>query len=94
LKIVKIGNKITTLSKTKFGLPLKYIELYHNQIINSIGVYRASVWAHRLNENKKLGEKLNSVQRSVLLRMSGAYKTTPGVALNTVLGIAPIRVAY
>jgi len=33
---------------------------------------------------------LDSAQRAMLLRMSGAYKTTPGDALNVILGIIPL----
>ena len=53
--------------------------------------YASSVWAHRLQENKSLALKLNRAQRTILLRMSGAYKTTPGEAINVILGIRPLH---
>ena len=90
-KILIVRNKLLTLANTKFKLPLKLIGLYNNQIIKAIGTYGSSIWAHRLKENMKLAEKLDRAQRTILLRMSGAYRTTPGVALNVILGILPLN---
>jgi len=90
-RIVKVGNKLATIANNKYGLPIRLLKLYNNQIINAIGTYGASVWAHRLNENKKLAEGINGAQRRVLLRLSGAYRTAPGVALNIILGVAPLH---
>ncbi|GBL68736.1 hypothetical protein AVEN_169472-1 [Araneus ventricosus] len=35
--------------------------------------------------------KLSSIQRSFLLHISGAYRTTPTAALQTILGIPPLH---
>ena len=48
-RIVKVGNKLATIANNKYGLPIRLLKLYNNQIINAIGTYGASVWAHGLN---------------------------------------------
>jgi len=53
-KMLTKGNKLVTLANTRFKLPLRLVKLYNSQIINAIGTYGSSIWAHRLKENKSL----------------------------------------
>ncbi|GBN45734.1 hypothetical protein AVEN_199105-1 [Araneus ventricosus] len=39
----------------------------------------------------KMKRKLSSIQRPFLLHISGAYRTTPTAALQTILGIPPLH---
>jgi hypothetical protein len=65
--------------------------LYHQAILNSIISYGASVWSHRVLQNKNLANKINSVQRKILIRMTGAYNTVSNDALTVVLGVIPLH---
>lgn len=82
-------NQIICMGLKRFQIPINIIRQYHNSIFVSIVGYGASAWAHKL-QNAKLAKMLRSVQRGVLLRLSGAYSTTATDALTTVLGICPL----
>ena len=88
-KTIKISNKLIRIAKSNFGLPPGIIKRYHGSIINGVLNYGASVWSHRLNENVALQTKVNRAQRLALLRLSGAYRTTPTESLNIILNILP-----
>ncbi|GBM71345.1 hypothetical protein AVEN_4655-1 [Araneus ventricosus] len=49
----------------------------------------SSAWF--LNPTFKMKRKLPSIQRPFLLHISGAYRTTPTAALQTILGIPPLH---
>ncbi|GBN21167.1 hypothetical protein AVEN_275255-1 [Araneus ventricosus] len=49
----------------------------------------AAVWC--LNPNSRLARKLAKIQRPFLLAISGAYRTSPTAALQTILGIPPLH---
>nr|CAD7440314.1 unnamed protein product [Timema bartmani] len=60
-----------------------------NALLVEILGYGASTWAHRLR-NILLAKKLLSLQRNVLMRITGAYRSVATDALTTVLGIRPL----
>ena len=88
-KANKIMNKIISIGQSKFHLPLRIIRNYHNTILTAIITYGSSVWAHRL-KIKQNAAIVDRVQRNILLRLSGAYKTTAKDALLVAVGICPI----
>ena len=90
-KSIKIMNKIISIGQSKFHLPLDIISRYHEAIMTPITSYAASAWAHRLH-NVTNAAKLNSAQRSVLLRLTGAFATTPGDGLTAALGLMPMHI--
>ncbi|GBN38238.1 hypothetical protein AVEN_15123-1 [Araneus ventricosus] len=49
----------------------------------------SSAWC--LEPTCKMKRKLSSIQRPFLLHISGAYRTTPTAALQTILGIPPLH---
>ncbi|GBN05163.1 hypothetical protein AVEN_230502-1 [Araneus ventricosus] len=49
----------------------------------------SSAWY--LNLTFKMKRKLSSIQRPFLLHISGAYRTTPTAALQTILGFPPLH---
>ncbi|GBN92020.1 hypothetical protein AVEN_271186-1 [Araneus ventricosus] len=49
--------------------------------------YGSSAWC--LNPTFKMKRKLSSIQIPFLLHISGAYRTTPTAALQTILSIPP-----
>ena len=88
---LKTTNKLITLALGHYKISIKTIKLYYKAIITPIIAYGASVWGHRVLQNQTLAAKINSVQRMILLRMTGAYKTTPGNALTMIVGVPPLH---
>ena len=86
----KIMNKIISIGQRKFHLPLTVIRSYHESILTSIMAYGASIWAHRL-QVKANAAAIERVQRNVLIRLSGAYRTTAKSSLLVALGIPPMH---
>lgn len=88
-KSAKLMNKISRIATTKFKLPLNIYKLYYNAILVAITSYAASVWSHRLKLVKP-AQKIQTIQRQSLLRISGAFCTTSTDALNVLLGVTPL----
>ena len=86
----KIMNKIITIGQRRFHLPLKVIHRYHDSILSAIMSYGSSVWGHRMNLVHE-ARVVNRVQRSILIRLSGAYSTVPQDGLLVTLGIQPLH---
>nr|CAD7455575.1 unnamed protein product [Timema tahoe] len=85
----RVLNKIVSIGQRRFHLPMRVIKSYHQVILLSIVGYAACVWAHRLN-NAVPARAVRSIQRNVLLRLSGAYRTVATDALCVTLGIWPL----
>lgn len=77
------------MAQKDFKLPLKIIQLYHGAIVRSIMGYGVNAWGHRLAD-KKQAETMNRCQRLVLLRITGAYRTTSTEVLQ-VIAVTPPR---
>ena len=88
---LKIINRLITLALGHYKISIRTVRLYYKSIIIPIISYGASVWGHRLMQNQTLATKINSVQRMILLRLTGAYKTTPNDSLTTVVGVPPLH---
>ena len=88
---LKTINKLITLAQGHYKIPVKTIKLYYKAIITPIVSYGASVWSHRLLQNQTLARKINAIQRTTLLRLTGAYKSTPNDALIMALGVPPLH---
>nr|CAD7264441.1 unnamed protein product [Timema shepardi] len=68
----RVMNKIISIGQRRFHLPMRIIKTYHQVILLSIVGYGACVWAHRLNVVP--ARAVQSIQRNVLLRLTGAYR--------------------
>nr|CAD7461847.1 unnamed protein product [Timema tahoe] len=79
----------TEEQRERFHLPMRIIKTYHQAILLSIVGYGACVWAHRLN-NVVPARAVRSIQRNVLLRLTGAYRTVATDALSVALGVWPL----
>ena len=88
---LKTVNRLITLALGHYKIPIKTIKLYYKVIIIPIISYGASVWSHRLLQNKALAAKIDRVQRKILLRMTGAYKTAPNDSIIMALGVTPLH---
>lgn len=58
-------------------------------VVHSKILYAAPVW-HKAMENKKLASKLLSLQRTMAIRVSSAYRTISGAAVRVIASIPPI----
>ena len=89
-KTKRVMHKIISIGQRRFQLPLKVIKTYHNAILVAITSYGSSVWAHRLHrlDNSAVVDRM---QRNILIRLSGAYRTTAKDALLVTLGIIPLH---
>ncbi|GBM54908.1 hypothetical protein AVEN_77818-1 [Araneus ventricosus] len=59
----------------------------YKKVIERMLAHGSSAWC--LNPTIKMKNKLSSIQRPFLLHISGAYRTNPTAALQTILGIPP-----
>lgn len=59
--------KIMSVAKRKYGIPLSVVRIYISAVMTSIAGYGASVWAHRLLLVKPKAT-VRRVQRGVLVR--------------------------
>ena len=82
-------NRIIGISNRRFQLPMGCIYTYHEAILTAIAGYGASVWAHRLVLARPKRD-IRSLQRGILLRLTGAFSTTSVEALTVVMGILPL----
>ena len=89
-KTLKIMNKIISIGQQRFHLPLAVIHRYHDAIMAAMMSYGSSVWGHRVNLVHE-ATLVNRVQRTILIRLTGAYRTVPQNGLLVALGIQPIH---
>nr|CAD7573464.1 unnamed protein product [Timema californicum] len=73
----------------RFYLPMRIIRTYHQMILLSIVSYGACIWAHRLT-NVLPAKAIQGLQRNILLRLTGAYRTVATDALSVALGVWPL----
>ncbi|GBM08302.1 hypothetical protein AVEN_101433-1 [Araneus ventricosus] len=80
LKIIAGGN---------WGISQIHRWTLYKTVIERMLTHGSSAWC--LNPTFKMKRKLSSIQRPFLLHISGAYRTTPTAALQTILGIPPLH---
>lgn len=84
--------KIASMAQRQYKIPLQCARLYLHAVLQTMVGYGASVWAARLNLST-YGAKVNKAQRGVLLRLTGAFRTTATEALTVVTGVMPLDLA-
>nr|CAD7262739.1 unnamed protein product [Timema shepardi]CAD7571430.1 unnamed protein product [Timema californicum] len=77
-------NKIIRIDKRRSHLTMRLIKTYHQTILLSIVGYGACIWSHRLN-NVVPARAIREIQRNILLRLSGAYRTVTTDAMIVTL---------
>nr|CAD7405581.1 unnamed protein product [Timema poppensis] len=88
-RALRLMNKIINIGMGRFRLSMRCIRLYHQVLLTSIVGYGASTWAFRLRQVVQ-SARLRSLQRNILLRLSGAFKTVATDSLSVALGIWPL----
>jgi len=74
----------------KWGLKPSMIKWLYVSTIRPIMTYAAFIWWPKTNQ-KKACKELTKVQRIACLAITGAMKSTPTIALEAILNLAPVR---
>ena len=72
------------------GLKPKYMLWLFNMIIKPVLTYGSLVWWPK-TEQTTIKNKLNRLQRLACLSISGAFKTTPTLAMEAIMNILPLH---
>ncbi|GBN11904.1 Putative protein in type-1 retrotransposable element R1DM [Araneus ventricosus] len=84
-KILKILNRLT-VAKSNTGLSGRVLKALYKSALERILVYAAPA---RWTGTVKQIDKINSIQRQVLLAITGAFLTTSTAALQVISGVEP-----
>ncbi|GBM35616.1 Retrovirus-related Pol polyprotein from type-1 retrotransposable element R1, partial [Araneus ventricosus] len=79
-KILKILNRLT-IARTRRGLSGRVLKLLYKRALERILVYAAPAW---WTGTVKQTTKINSIQRQILLAVTGAFRTTSTAALQII----------
>ncbi|GBN91931.1 Putative protein in type-1 retrotransposable element R1DM [Araneus ventricosus] len=85
-RMLRILNRLT-IAKHRRGLSGKVLKVLYKRALERILVYAAPAWWTGTASQKT---RLLSIQRKVLLAVTGAFRTTSTVALQIASGIEPI----
>ena len=73
----------------KWGLEPKQMLWIYTAIVRPLMTYACTVWHSYINNSSNV-QILNRMNRSVCLLVTGSIKSTPGVALEILLGLEPL----
>lgn len=91
IRNAKMGMYATrNLTSKKWGLKPKRIEWIHKQMIIPRITYGCIIWWHKTKSNKTKS-RLGSLQREVINMITGCVRSTPNMALNAALNMAPLH---
>ncbi|GBM42830.1 Putative protein in type-1 retrotransposable element R1DM [Araneus ventricosus] len=83
-KAIKMQQNLKRIAGGNWGICQIHRWTLHKTVVERMPAHGSSAWC--LNPTFKMKRKLSSIQRPFLLHMSGAYRTTPTTALQTILG--------
>ncbi|GFT27549.1 putative 115 kDa protein in type-1 retrotransposable element R1DM [Trichonephila clavipes] len=89
-KILWISSNFYRVSKNFNHQHISLMKLWYTSVVQPIMSYGAGVWGGSLTSIQV--QKLKSIQRIYLLKITKAYKTSPTDALNILSGIPPIHI--
>ncbi|GBO34132.1 hypothetical protein AVEN_169317-1 [Araneus ventricosus] len=88
-KAIKMQQNLKRIVGGNWGISQIHRWTLYKTVIERMLAHGSSAWC--LNPTFKMNRKLSSIQRPFLLHISGAYRTTPTAALQTILGIPPLH---
>ncbi|GBM93695.1 hypothetical protein AVEN_181995-1 [Araneus ventricosus] len=88
-KAVKMQQNLKRIAGGNWGISQIHRRALYKTVIERMLAYGSSAWC--LNPTYKMKRKVYSIQRQFLLHISGAYRTTPTAALQTIFGIPPLH---
>ncbi|GBM77542.1 hypothetical protein AVEN_55662-1 [Araneus ventricosus] len=86
-KAIKMQQNLKRITGGNWGISQIHRWTLYKTVIKRMLAHGSSAWY--LNPTFKMTRKLSSIQIPFLLHISGAYRTTPTAALQTILGIPP-----
>ncbi|GBM82996.1 hypothetical protein AVEN_72115-1 [Araneus ventricosus] len=86
-KSIKMQQNLKRIAGGNWGTSQIHKWTLYKTVIERMLAHGSSAWC--LNPTFKMKRKLSSIQRPFLHHISGAYRTTPTAALQTILGIPP-----
>ncbi|GBL92256.1 Putative protein in type-1 retrotransposable element R1DM [Araneus ventricosus] len=81
-------SKLVAAPPVLLGALVEAIDLLYKTVIERVFAHGSSIWC--INPTAKISGKLASIQKSFLLSISGAYRTTSTAALQVLLGLPPL----
>lgn len=87
-KVLTFSSNITRMRGATWGLNKLILKSWYTAVTEKQLSYASSVWMDDLNCHAR--RKLSSIQRTAMLPIAGAYKSTSTLALGIILGIPPI----
>ncbi|GBM30570.1 hypothetical protein AVEN_27608-1 [Araneus ventricosus] len=88
-KAIKMQQNLKRIARGNWEISQIHRWTLYKTVIERMLAHGSSAWC--LNPTLKMKRKLSSIQRPFLLHISGAYRTTPTAALQTILGIPPLH---
>ncbi|GBM05438.1 Putative protein in type-1 retrotransposable element R1DM [Araneus ventricosus] len=88
-KAIKMQQNLKRIAGGNWGISQIRRRTLYKTVIERMLAHGSSAWC--LNPTFKMKRKLSSIQRPFLLHISGAYRTTPTAALQTLLGFSPLH---
>jgi ribonuclease HI len=88
-KAQQLTMQLLLFAKRKCGLNTRALEIIYKGAIIPILSYGCSVWIKDIDKNY-ISKALESIQRSVALRLCYAYKTVSTQALNVIANLMPL----
>lgn len=82
-------HKIARIAEGQHRIPLTAIRVYMTALMATITTYSASVWVQKARQVRQK-QQINAAQRGVLVRLTGAYRTTSSDALQVIAGVLPL----
>ncbi|GBO14610.1 hypothetical protein AVEN_162718-1 [Araneus ventricosus] len=89
-KLIHLHQKITRIAGSNCGLNKDLRRRLYKTVAERMVLHAAAAWAYPLSARQS--RLLNSIQRKFLLNITGAYYTTPKVALQAIEGVIPLHV--
>lgn len=88
-KATCLMHKIARIAQGQYRIPLPSIRRYMTALMAKITTYGASFWAWKAKQVKQR-QQINGAQRGILVRLTGAYRTTSSDALQVLTGVLPL----
>jgi ribonuclease HI len=86
----QIVKKIMGMARPTWGLKPEIVHTIYTSIIEPIVTYASSVWFKAVNK-KCVKRKLNTLQRTIGIRIAKAYRTTSLNSIQAIAGIMPLH---
>ena len=83
-------NKARTVVGREWGLQPDKLMYIYTAILRPRITYASGAWGSVLTYNKNLSNKLNTFQHKIMVMITQGFRSTPGDALNVLLGLPPL----